>query len=68
VTERTVLACPGGLDTSVAIGWLAEEAGAQVVAVAADVGQGGADLAAIRDHALASGAAERDRKLADSPG
>ena len=42
--ERVVLAYSGGLDTSVAIGWIAEETGAEVIAVAADVGQGGEDL------------------------
>lgn len=41
MTERVVLAYSGGLDTSVAIGWIAEETGAEVVAVAVDVGQGG---------------------------
>jgi argininosuccinate synthase len=39
--DRVVLAYSGGLDTSVAIGWIAELTGAEVVAVAADVGQGG---------------------------
>src|SRR5436190_14049209 len=56
--ERVVLAYSGGLDTSVAIGWIAEETGAEVIAVAADVGQGGEDLDAIRDRALACGAVE----------
>ena len=58
MTERVVLAYSGGLDTSVAIGWIAEETGAEVVAVAADVGQGGEDLEAIRQRALACGAVE----------
>ena len=58
MTERVVLAYYGGLDTSVAIGWIAEETGAEVVAVAADVGQGGEDLEAIRRRALACGAVE----------
>ena len=39
--DTVVLAYSGGLDTSVAIGWLAEQTGAEVVAVAIDVGQGG---------------------------
>ena len=56
--ERIVLAYSGGLDTSVAIGWIAEETGAEIIAVAADVGQGGEDLEAIRERALACGAAE----------
>ncbi|MCY7373604.1 MAG: argininosuccinate synthase [Spirochaetaceae bacterium] len=58
MTERVVLAYSGGLDTSVAIGWIAEETGAEVVAVAADVGQGGEDVEAIRQRALACGAVE----------
>ena len=56
--DRIVLAYSGGLDTSVAIGWLADETGAEIIAVAADVGQGGEDLEAIRKRALACGAAE----------
>jgi argininosuccinate synthase len=58
VTSRIVLAYSGGLDTSVAIGWIAAETGADVIAVAIDVGQGGEDLDAIRERALACGAAE----------
>ena len=58
MTERVVLAYSGGLDTSVAIGWIAEETGAEVIAVAADVGQGGEDLEAIRQRALSCGAVE----------
>ena len=40
------------------IGWIAEETGAEVVAVAVDVGQGGEDLEQIRKRALACGAVE----------
>src|SRR5204862_6868652 len=60
VTDRVVLAYSGGLDTSVAIGWIKEETGAEVVAVAADVGQGGEDLEVIRRRALACGAVEAE--------
>lgn len=56
--ERIVLAYSGGLDTSVAIGWIAEERDAEIIAVAADVGQGGEDMEVIRERALACGAAE----------
>jgi argininosuccinate synthase len=56
VTERVVLAYSGGLDTSVAIGWIAEQTGAEVIALAIDVGQGGEDLETIRKRALACGA------------
>ena len=58
MTERVVLAYSGGLDTSVAIGWIGEQTGAEVVAVAVDVGQGGEDLETIRQRALACGAVE----------
>lgn len=58
MTERIVLAYSGGLDTSVAIGWIAEATGAEVVAVAVDVGQGGEDLEVIRQRALDCGAVE----------
>jgi argininosuccinate synthase len=58
MSERVVLAYSGGLDTSVAIGWIAAETGAEVIAVAADVGQGGEDLEVIRERALACGAVE----------
>jgi argininosuccinate synthase len=58
--DRVVLAYSGGLDTSVAIPYLAEQTGAEVVAVAVDVGQGGEDLEVIRQRALACGAAEAE--------
>ncbi|MGV9852333.1 argininosuccinate synthase [Streptomyces sp. NPDC003442] len=60
MTERVVLAYSGGLDTSVAIGWIAEETDAEVIAVAVDVGQGGEDLDVIRKRALACGAVEAE--------
>jgi argininosuccinate synthase len=52
-----VLAYSGGLDTSVAVRWMGEELGVEVIAVAADVGQGG-DWESIRQRALAAGAVE----------
>jgi len=42
VSERVVLAYSGGLDTSVAIGWIAEETGAEVLPLVADVQDPGA--------------------------
>ena len=60
MTERVVLAYSGGLDTSVAIGWIAEETGAEVIAVAVAVGQGGEDLDVIRQRALDCGAVEAE--------
>jgi len=58
--DKVVLAYSGGLDTSVAIGWIAEKTGADVIACAVDVGQGGEDLETIRKRALACGAAEAE--------
>ncbi|MEW2379926.1 argininosuccinate synthase [Micromonospora sp. NPDC047812] len=60
MTERVVLAYSGGLDTSVAIPYLADRTGAEVIAVAVDVGQGGEDLDAIRRRALDCGAVESE--------
>ncbi|MFJ2189298.1 argininosuccinate synthase [Kitasatospora sp. NPDC087861] len=60
MAERVVLAYSGGLDTSVCIGWIAEETGAEVIAVAVDVGQGGEDLDVIRQRALDCGAVEAE--------
>ncbi len=58
MTDRIVLAYSGGLDTSVAIGWIAEATGSEVIAVAVDVGQGGESLETIRQRALDCGAVE----------
>src|ERR687885_1616799 len=58
MTDRVVLAYSGGLDTSVAIPYLAEQVGGEVIAVALDVGQGGEDMDVIRRRALDCGAAE----------
>jgi argininosuccinate synthase len=60
MTERVVLAYSGGLDTSVCIGWIGEQTGAEVIAVAVDVGQGGEDMETIRKRALACGAVEAE--------
>ncbi|MER7134631.1 argininosuccinate synthase [Streptosporangium saharense] len=58
MTDRVVLAFSGGLDTSVAIPFLAEKTGAEVIAVAIDVGQDGEDMEVIRKRAIDCGAAE----------
>lgn len=52
---RVVLAYSGGLDTSVIIHWLKEERGAEVYAVAVDLGEE-LDYEAIREKALRIGA------------
>ena len=56
--DRVVLAYSGGLDTTVAIEWMKQETGAEVVAVSIDVGQGGEDMESIRQRALDAGAVE----------
>ncbi len=53
--QKIVLAYSGGLDTSVAIKWLSEKYGYDVIAVALDVGEG-KDLDFIKQKALKVGA------------
>lgn len=53
--EKVVLAYSGGLDTSVILPWLKETYGYEVVAFAAELGQGD-ELAGIQKKALATGA------------
>jgi len=55
--EKVVLAYSGGLDTSVILPWLKETYGYEVIAFAAELGQGD-ELAGIKRKALASGAAK----------
>jgi len=56
--EKVVLAYSGGLDTSVAIQWLKEQKGVDVIALAVDVGQERQDLEVVRQKALGIGAIE----------
>lgn len=56
--KKVVLAYSGGLDTSAIIPWLIENYGCEVVAFAADVGQGDEELEGLEQKALASGASE----------
>lgn len=55
--KKIVLAYSGGLDTSVIIKWLKEKYDAEVIAFAADIGQG-QELDPVREKALATGASE----------
>jgi argininosuccinate synthase len=55
--EKVVLAYSGGLDTSVILPWLKETYGYEVIAFAAELGQGN-ELANIKKKAMASGAAK----------
>ena len=54
--KKIVLAYSGGLDTSVILPWLKDKYGCEVLAFAADVGQGADELDGIEKKALASGA------------
>ncbi|MFI5035218.1 MAG: argininosuccinate synthase [Acidimicrobiales bacterium] len=61
MAKRVVLAYSGGLDTSVAVRWMIEEWGVEVVAVLVDVGQdadSSEDFEKIKARALAAGALE----------
>jgi len=58
MSARVVLAYSGGLDTTVAIPYLAKMTGGEVVAVSLDLGQGGEDMESVRQRALDSGAVE----------
>jgi argininosuccinate synthase len=58
MSRTIVLAYSGGLDTSIIVPWLREHYDARVICVAADIGQGAAELAGVREKALASGAEE----------
>lgn len=55
--RKTVLAYSGGLDTSVAIQWLRDTYGCDVIAYCADLGQG-EDLSGVREKALKTGASK----------
>ena len=55
--KKVVLAYSGGLDTSVIIPWLKEHYKCEVIAVAADVGQG-SELDGLREKAIKTGASK----------
>ena len=55
MAKRVVLAYSGGLDTSVAVRWMIENMGVEVVCLSADVGQEGT-LEGNREKALGAGA------------
>ena len=56
--SKVVLAYSGGLDTSIIVKWLQEEYGYEVIAFAADVGQGPGELEGLEEKALATGASK----------
>lgn len=55
--KKVVLAYSGGLDTSIIIPWLKETYGYEVIAMAADLGQG-EELAPLQEKAIRSGASK----------
>jgi argininosuccinate synthase len=56
VAKRVVLAYSGGLDTSVAVRWMIEELGVEVICLAVDVGQASDDWEVVKERAMAAGA------------
>ncbi|ATW27240.1 argininosuccinate synthase [Candidatus Formimonas warabiya] len=57
MSKKIVLAYSGGLDTSIIIPWLKENYGYEVIAMAADVGQG-EELEPLREKAIKTGASK----------
>ena len=65
MARRVVLAYSGGLDTSVAVRWMIDNLGVEVIALAVDVGQDGnihpdGYWEAIRERAFTAGAVEAE--------
>jgi argininosuccinate synthase len=58
MVKKVVLAYSGGLDTSIMIHWLKENYGCEVIAYAADVGQGLRELDDLEKRAKAAGASK----------
>ena len=56
--KKVVLAYSGGLDTSVIIPWLKEHYDCEVIAVAANVGQGDYELEGLEEKAIKTGASK----------
>lgn len=56
--KKVVLAYSGGLDTSVIIPWLKENYDCEVIAVAANVGQGDFELEGLEEKAIKTGASK----------
>mgnify|MGYP002620384842 CR=1 FL=1 len=58
MANKVVLAYSGGLDTSAIVPWLIDNYGCEVIAFAADVGQGDEELEGLEEKAKKSGASQ----------
>jgi len=58
MAKRVVLAYSGGLDTSVAVRWMIDNLGVEVIALAVDVGQAAEDYDVLKERARAAGAVD----------
>ncbi len=58
MAKRVVLAYSGGLDTSVAVRWMIDNLGVEVIALAVDVGQAAEDYDVVKERARAAGAVD----------
>src|SRR3546814_12288542 len=58
MAKRVVLAYSGGLDTSVAVRWMIDNLGVEVIALAVDVGQAAEDYDIVKERARAAGAVD----------
>ena len=67
MAEKIVLAYSGGLDTSVAVHWLKQEGGYDVIALTVDVGMQ-RQRADVQSRALTAGPSAAPRRDAHRPG
>ena len=58
MVKKAVLAYSGGLDTSIIIPWLKQNYGCEVIAMAADVGQGDDEFEGLEEKAIKTGASK----------
>ena len=68
MVKKAVLAYSGGLDTSIIITWLKENYGCEVIAMAADVGQGDDEFEGLESKALNTGASSSISLTSDRAG
>jgi len=66
LVKKVVLAYSGGLDTSVAVAWLKEQYGAEVIALTVDLG-GGSLREGVAERAMSAGRARRRAPPSGAP-